>query len=78
MALQKMDKKMRSLEKHCGNEFWSKVQKRGPNISTVLVVKITKTRWNIVSGGNWEMKRMKRKNCTLRKTQLIPASICVY
>lgn len=32
LALQKMDKKTRSLEKSCGNESWRKVQKRRPNI----------------------------------------------
>lgn len=41
-ALQKMDKKTRSLEKSCGNESWSKVQKRGPNTSKVFI-KVTKT-----------------------------------
>lgn len=41
-ALQKMDKKTRSLEKSCGNESWSKVRKRGPNTSKVFI-KVTKT-----------------------------------
>lgn len=74
MALQKMNKKMRSLEKNCGNEFWSKVQKRGPNISTVLVVKITKTveysLWRQLGNEDNEKKKMHIEKNT--------ADTCIY
>lgn len=34
------------LRKNCGDESWSKVQRRAAKISTVLVVKVTKTHRN--------------------------------